>query len=70
MWRRTPPECPICGAAHTTCSSGSGPITVVQLPARDAAEPRSDMLVADAVQATLPPGQVTTGTYRGKKAKP
>jgi hypothetical protein len=36
MVRQDPGPCPICGAAHTACGADSGPITVVQLPARDA----------------------------------
>lgn len=57
--------CPICGAAHTSCTAGAGPITSVMLPARDA-EVQAPTLVAEIVQATLPHGQFTTGTYRGK----
>lgn len=57
--------CPICGAAHTSCTTGSGPITSVMLPARDA-EVQAPPLVAELVQATLPAGQFTTGSYRGK----
>jgi hypothetical protein len=63
--RSDPGPCPICGAAHTACTSGAGPITSVMAPARDA----SAVLVAEQVQATLPPGQFTTGTYRGEKKK-
>jgi hypothetical protein len=63
--RRDPGPCPICGAAHTTCTSSLCPILVAQLPSRD--EMPSVPLVAEAVQATLPKGQVTTGTYRRQK---
>jgi len=66
--RIDPGECPICGAPH--CSCGGGPIEVVQLPARDAAaaaDRDQPALVADVVQKTLPDGQFTTGTYRGRK---
>jgi hypothetical protein len=34
--RRDPGACPICGTPHCACGPG-GPITVVQLPMRDAA---------------------------------
>jgi hypothetical protein len=64
--RRDPGDCPICGAAHCACDGG--PIEIAQLPARDAAaalERQPLGLVAETVQATLPPGQVTTATYRG-----
>lgn len=68
--RSDPGPCPICGADHTACTTDSGPITVVQLPARDAAA-AADLvrvpLVAEVVQATLPAGQFTTGTYRGDR---
>jgi len=65
-------DCPICGAAHTACTAADRQtsIAVVQLPARDAAVAQvrvSVPLVAEQVQATLPAGSVTTGTYRGKK---
>ncbi len=86
---RDPGPCPICGAAHTTCTASTGPITIAQTPARDAAtdaeiredvnadqtpfhalgKPRHVPLEADRVQATLPAGQFTSGTYRGKDAK-
>ena len=36
MFREDPGLCPICGAAHTSCTSDSGPITIAQLPQRDA----------------------------------
>lgn len=37
MFRSDPGPCPVCGAAHTACTPGSGPILVEQLPQRDAA---------------------------------
>lgn len=78
LGRRDPGACPVCGMAHSACTSGRGPITAVQLPARDAAvgvlEPPvlvgdagPPPLVAEIVQATLPPSATTTGTYRGRK---
>lgn len=73
MYRRLDPgPCPICGAPHTACTadSGGGVIAIPQLPARDAAAPPvAPPLVADRVQSTLPPGEFTTGTYRGAKGK-
>jgi hypothetical protein len=65
--RVDPGDCPICGAAH--CSCGGGPVLVEQLPATAAAAPAQPPLRAETVQATLPPGQVTTGTYRGEKKR-
>lgn len=34
--RSDPGPCPICGAPHAACTATSGPVTVQQLPARDA----------------------------------
>jgi hypothetical protein len=36
MFRQDPGPCPICGQAHSACTSSPGPITLAQLPARDA----------------------------------
>jgi hypothetical protein len=66
--RNDPGPCPICGTAHSACTADTGPITVVQLPSRDAAAAAErSPLVADAVQETLPPGQFTSATYRTPK---
>ena len=67
MFRTDPGPCPICGAAHAACTSGRGPITMAQLPARDGAA--APTLACEIVQATLPPGAFTTGTYRGDPKK-
>ena len=76
MWyRQDPGPCPVDGAPHTTCTAPSGPIVIRQMPARDGVSgarvqvptPTPPALRAEAIQATLPPGQVTTGTYRRKK---
>jgi len=70
--RTDPGECPICGASHCSCV-GIGGIEIVQLPNRDAAAAaaRAELvappLVAEVVQAGLPAGEFTTGTYRRKK---
>lgn len=70
--RTDPGECPICGAPHCSCTAGGG-IEIVQLPNRDAAaalaraEVVAPPLVAEVVQAGLPAGEFTTGTYRRKK---
>jgi hypothetical protein len=70
IWRRDPGPCIVCGAAHTACTAGDGEeIAIVQMPLRDAAASPSP-LEADRVQATLPPGQFTTGTYRRRKNTP
>jgi hypothetical protein len=67
-WGSDPGECPICGAAH--CSCDGGPIEIAQLPARDAAVARErvrPLLVAETVQATVPPNTFTSATYRRPK---
>lgn len=57
-----PGECIVCGAPHCSCVHGAdGRIVIDQLPASTAAA----KLHATTVQATLPPGEFTTGTYRG-----
>jgi len=76
--RTDPGECPVCGAAHCACGP-SGPITVVQLPARDHASARtsSDRLLGTEAAPALEAGAIdsapssfTTATYRGRqKAK-
>lgn len=80
MFRPSPGPCPICGAAHTTCVADSGPIAVVQLPARDAAAvvtgaaPVPQGVMSDVVSSP-PLGDGTDGrpfataTYRGPKDK-
>lgn len=57
-----PGPCPVDDAPHTTCTSPDYPIVIDQLPAT-AANQRA-ALKAEQLQATLPPGQFTTGTYR------
>jgi hypothetical protein len=70
--RSDPGICIICGAAHCACVPGG--IVVQQLPASAAAEcgaaGSSPPLVADTVQATLPVGQFTSGTYRRRPRSP
>jgi hypothetical protein len=61
--RTDPGDCLICGAAH--CSCGGDGLTVEQLPATAAARALATTPQAATVQATLPAGQFTTGTYRG-----
>ena len=63
--RQDPGECPICGAAHTSCTASTGPIVVPQLPARDGALTAT---LSERIAESLPDGQFTTATYRGKKA--
>jgi len=68
-----PGPCPVDDAPHTTCTSADyvatdRRIVIVQLPARDA--PGAVPLAAERIQATLPPGQFTTGTYRGARPRP
>jgi hypothetical protein len=73
--RRDPGDCLICEAPH--CSCGGPGLEVVLVPNRDtvALAPNvttvtSAPLVSAVVQSTLPPGQFTTGTYRGHQKKP
>lgn len=73
-FRVDPGPCPICGVEHSACTATPGPISIQQLPQRDAAaasEPSPDAapLVAQQVQTALPPGEFTTGTYRGSKKR-
>jgi len=51
IFRQDPGPCPVCGAAHSACTTDPGPIAVVQLPARDAA-----VLRAAGVPSPVPPG--------------
>ncbi len=72
LGRVDPGECLVCGAAHCACTD-SGPVIVSALPQRDASAAAAQALVpslADQVQATLPPGAFTTGTYRRLKKSP
>jgi hypothetical protein len=65
-----PGVCAVCGADHCTCrATPAAPVTVSQLPARDArtAAEAVETLIAEEIQATLPPGQFTSGTYRRPK---
>jgi hypothetical protein len=69
--RLDPGPCPICGAAHTACTADSGPVTITQLPQRDAllasaAVTQRLALEAERVPATRPAGTFTTGTYQRK----
>jgi hypothetical protein len=70
-WWGDPGPCPVDDAPHTTCTSADydGGIVIVQLPARDASA-AAPPLRADTIQATLPKGQFTTGTYRGARPTP
>lgn len=80
--RHDPGPCIICGAAHASCKAGDGAIVIDQLssPAagpitipphlsRDAAANATVPLELEAerVQATLPAGTFTSGTYRRPK---
>ena len=58
----SPGACPICGAPHSACYPGR--ITQPLPPGLDV--PPAPPLFAEQVQATLPPEQFTTGTYRRK----
>jgi hypothetical protein len=73
--RRDPGPCPVCQAPHTICTApGPTVLLVPQLPARDGnvVEPPlvgalpAPPLVAELLQPTLAPDEVTTGTYHRK----
>lgn len=69
--RLDPGPCPICGAAHTACTADAGPVVISQLPARDGVEAGpvtapARPLAGEVRQGTLPPGEFTSATYRGK----
>lgn len=67
-----PGPCPICGAEHSACTSDTGPITVAQLPARDALAPPQVSPAAPRLESekvALAPGQFTTATHRGMKGQ-
>jgi len=68
MWfRQDPGVCPVCGAEHSACTSDSGPVTQVQLPARDAA---AGQLLTPAAEGAPPADSSTafsTKTYRRPK---
>lgn len=42
LFKQDPGPCPICGAAHATCTTTSGPPTVALLPMRDAELSRNE----------------------------
>lgn len=71
-----PGECPICGAAHSSC--GGGPIEVVLLPNRDAmARPNTRLVSEPETAVVVPPAlgdgsdgrPFSTATYRGDPKK-
>lgn len=74
FWRQDPGDCPICGEAHTACTAAgrnepivAGKITAatsVVVPQPSSQRAPAPPLEAERVQATLPAGQFTTGTYR------
>lgn len=55
MFRQDPGLCPICGAAHAACTADAGPITVTQLPARDALAAAALAVTAQSVE---PPAEL------------
>jgi hypothetical protein len=55
MFRQDPGPCPICGAAHSACTADSGPITLVQLPQRDALQAQA---IEPSVQTHEPPAEL------------
>lgn len=64
IFRQSRSACPICGAKHSACApvghSSDSPITVVQMPARDAVRTHDEALAE--VQQTHP-NAVSTKTY-------
>jgi hypothetical protein len=77
--KRDPGPCPVDDAPHTTCCAPDPVvIAIVQMPMRDGltppplvgAVPTPTPLLAERIQATLPEGHVTSGTYRQKRRRP
>ncbi len=60
FFKRDPGECIVCGAAQ--CACGGAAIARPQTPCLDARARLA--LAADRIQATRPPGQVTTAMSR------
>ena len=69
--RHDPGDCLVCGAAHCGCG-GTDKITVLQLPARDAAVALELAPVAalEALGDGSDGRSFSTATYRGAKKKP
>lgn len=70
--RLDPGPCPVDDAPHTTCTSSDyhGAIVIDQLPATAANQRQAAaQLKAEQIQATLPPGQFTTATYRRPRTR-
>lgn len=71
-WRQDPGPCPVCGREHSACTTDSGPVTIVQLPARDAAAATSDVsspTFSTSETAPPAPAELSTKTYRGVKGR-
>lgn len=73
LFRQSPGVCPVCGAAHTSCTAGDRVIVAVQLPARDASVELARVPLVAEVPAALGDGTdgrpFSTATYRGKKGR-
>jgi hypothetical protein len=68
--RRDPGPCPICGAAHTACTTqGPAGIVIDQLPAKTAALAALEEPPV-AVPDVPPPVEFSTATYERAKHKP
>ena len=62
FYRRDPGPCIVCGVAHTACTA---PVPHVDPHTKGGApKPATPPLRAEQIQATLPAGSFTTGTYR------
>lgn len=64
---RDPGPCPICGAAHTACTTDSGPIVIAQLPERDAAAAAAAPPVDEPFTTATYRGRMPDGTLKGRK---
>jgi hypothetical protein len=66
-----PGPCPICDAPHTTCTvDAQGALIVPSLVSNAAASvPKPPPLRAELRQATLPPDEFTTATYKSPRPR-
>lgn len=68
MFRDDPGLCPICGVAHAACTADSGPITLEQLPQRDAMlQTQTEEPPAELAATVVPEAEFKTSEYARAK---